>query len=53
MSIVDNVRPTGMTRRTFLSGVLATGAVLPVSGFSENVRNKRPICVFSKHLQWL
>lgn len=47
-----------ITRRTFVEGVLAAGAgvVLPVKpGFPKQPMpaQKRPISVFSKHLQWL
>jgi L-ribulose-5-phosphate 3-epimerase len=44
-----------MSRRTFLGGVLATGAFLPKDFPNQNtgIAAPSPICVFSKHLHWL
>jgi L-ribulose-5-phosphate 3-epimerase len=47
--------PPAMSRRTFLGGVLATGAFLPktFSTLNNQATIASPICVFSKHLHWL
>ena len=49
-----------LTRRKFLAGLAAAGTGIPITGFAQNVGNimkgkinKRKICIFSKHLQWL
>ena len=41
------------SRREFMSTTLAAGLAmsLPVSAAAAK-QNKRPICIFSKHLQW-
>ncbi len=48
-----------ISRRTFLGTVAAGGALLPLAGLANTVvptvlfKPERPICIFSKHLQWL
>jgi L-ribulose-5-phosphate 3-epimerase len=40
-----------INRRNMIKSSIAAGLVLPTFSFSANDK-KRPICVFSKHLQW-
>jgi sugar phosphate isomerase/epimerase len=48
-----------LSRRQFIGSVAATGAILPLTGFSDlptptSATAQKPlICIFSKHLQWL
>ncbi|MCG8376425.1 MAG: twin-arginine translocation signal domain-containing protein, partial [Chlorobiales bacterium] len=46
-----------MTRRTFLAGAGAATATLgtlpDAANSADRKDNKNPICIFSKHLQWL
>jgi len=50
----------GVTRREFLAMTAAAGASIPITGFAKNADDimrskgdKRKVCIFSKHLQWL
>lgn len=47
--------PLAISRRKFIGGALATGALLPMSlsALGRNTAAKPMLCVFSKHLQWL
>lgn len=58
----DDERRVTMTRRSFVGGLAAAGATVPFTPFTHlasrpaaagPAERKRPICVFSKHLQWL
>lgn len=60
MKLEKNDRSIDLTRREFLAALAAAGASIPVAGFAKNAKtttkdksNKRKICIFSKHLQWL
>jgi len=60
MKLENNGQSGNVTRRKFLAALAATGASIPITGFAKNADaamksggNKRKICIFSKHLQWL
>ena len=46
-----NTKNYHLSRRNMIKGTLSAGLVLPAISFSAPAK-KRPICVFSKHLQW-
>ena len=54
MKKVENIK---ISRRTFIAGLAALGASVPITGIAKIVDKKQEdrgkICIFSKHLQWL
>ena len=46
------LKQTTFSRRAFVAGVTAAAATLPFATQLKAANTKRPICVFSKHLQW-
>lgn len=45
-------KPTIFSRRKFVAGMTAAAATLPFASQLNAAKTNRPICVFSKHLQW-
>jgi L-ribulose-5-phosphate 3-epimerase len=49
--VIMNSGQSFLSRRKMIQKTLATSLAIPIIGLSKN-ESKRPICVFSKHLQW-